>query len=108
MYLDANNFYGWTMSQKLPVDGFKFVKKLLKFNECFIKDYDENSNKRYFLEVDVEYPNDLLSLRSDLPFLPQRNKIKKCNKLVYSIRDKENYVVHIRALKQALNHGLIL
>ena len=43
MYLDANNLYGWEMSQKLPVDGFKWVKNLSKFNECFIKDYDENS-----------------------------------------------------------------
>ena len=43
MYLDANNLYGWEMSQKLPVDGFKWVKSLSKFNECFIKDYDENS-----------------------------------------------------------------
>ena len=43
-----------------------------------------------------------------MPFLPERKKIKKCNKLVCNIQDKENYVVHIRALKQALNHGLIL
>ena len=53
MYLDANNLYGWAMSQKLPVDGFKWVKELLKFNKDFIKNYDENSNKEYFLEVDV-------------------------------------------------------
>ena len=44
------------MSQKLLVNGFKWIKKLSKFNESFIKDYDENSNKGYFLEVDVEYP----------------------------------------------------
>ena len=38
-YLDANNMYGWKMSQKLPVKGFKWVKqkKLSKFNEDFIK-----------------------------------------------------------------------
>ena len=47
------------------------------------------------------------NLHSDLPFLPERNKIKKCNKLVCNIQDKENYVVRIRALRQALNHGLI-
>ena len=56
MYLDANNLYGWGMPQKLPVNGFKWVKKLSKFNEDFIKIYDENSNKGYILEVDVEYP----------------------------------------------------
>ena len=49
-----------------------------------------------------------LNLHSDLPFLPERNKIKKCNKLLCNIYDKENYVVNIRALNQALNHGLIL
>ena len=38
-YLDANNLYGWVMSQKLPVDDFRWVKKLSKFNEDFIKNY---------------------------------------------------------------------
>ena len=107
MYLDANNSYGWGISQTLPVNGFKWVRKLSRFDECFKKDYDENSNKGYILEVDVEYTKNLFNLLSDLPFLLQRNKALKCNKLVCSIRDKENYVVHIRALKQALNHGLI-
>ena len=55
MYLDANNLYGWAMSQQLPVNSFKWVKELSKFNESFIKGYDENSDKGYFLEVDVEY-----------------------------------------------------
>ena len=41
-------------------------------------------------------------------FLPERMKIKKCNKLVCNLSDKNNYFVHIRTLKQALNHGLIL
>ena len=50
----------------------------------------------------------LKNLHGDLPFLAERKKIKKCNKFVCNIHDKENYVVHIRALKQALNHGLIL
>ena len=91
----------------------KWVKKLSKFNERssaedFIKHYDENSNKRYILEEDFEYPKNLFNLHKDLPFLAERKKIKKCKKLVCSIHDKENYVVHIRVLKQALNHGLIL
>ena len=106
IYLDANNWYGWAMSQKLPVNGFKWVRNLSKFNEHFIKNYDENSNKTYFIEVDDEYPKKLFSLHSDIPFLRERKKIKKCN--VSNIQDKENYVAHIRALKQALNHGLIL
>ena len=107
-YLNADNLYEWAMSQKLRVNGFKWVKKLSKFNWRFTKIYDENSDKGYFLDVDVEYSKHLLNLHTGLPFLPERNKIKKCNKLVCNIYDKENYVVHIRALKQALNHGLIL
>ena len=109
-YLDANNLYGWAMSQKLPVDGFKWIEKddISKFDEKFIKNYDENSDKGYILEVDVEYPKSLHKLHSDLPFLPERMKINKCNKLVCTVQDKENYVFHKIALKQAIDHGLIL
>ena len=73
-FLDANNLYDWAMSQKLPVDGFKWVKKLSKFNENFIKKYDENGNKGYFLEIDAGYREKLLGLHNDLPFLPKRKK----------------------------------
>ena len=79
-----------------------------QFNKDFIKNYDEDSNKEYLLEVDVEYPKNLLNAHCDLPFLPERMKIKKCNKLVCNMHAKENYVVHIRALKHAIDHGLIL
>ena len=96
MYLDANNLHGWEMSQKLPVNGFKWLKKLSEFNVSFIKGYDEYSGKEYFLEVDVEYPKHLFSLHSNFPFLPERKKIGKCNRLVCNIQDKENYVVHIK------------
>ena len=108
MYLDANNLYGWAMSQKLPVNGFKWENDLSRFNEDFIKNYNENSDIGYFLEVDVEYPKKLFGSHKDLPFLPERKKLEKVEKLVCSIEDKEKYVIHIRALKQALNHGLIL
>ena len=87
MYLDANNLYGWLMSQKLPINSFKWVKNLSKFNESFIKNYDENSDKGYFLEVDVKYPKKLFNLHSDLPFLLERKQIKKCNKLVCTIQN---------------------
>ena len=80
-------------------------KNIFKFDEDFIKNYDEDSIKGYILEIDVEYLKRLLNLRSDLPFLSERMKIKKCNKLVCNINDKENYVVPIRVSKQALNHG---
>ena len=107
-YLDANNLYGWAMSQKLPVNGFKWENDLSRFNERFIKNYNENSDIGYFLEVDIDYPKELFNLHKDLPFLPERKKVEKVEKLICSIEDKEKYVIHIRALKQALNHGLKL
>ena len=107
-YLDANNLYGWATSLKLQVNGFKWESDLLRFNEDFIKSYNENSDVGYFLEVDIEYLKQLWSSDRDLPFLPEGRKLQKVEKLVCSIEDKEKYVIHIRALKQALNHGLIL
>ena len=71
------------MSQKLPVNGFEWVEDLSQFQEDVIKNYDENSDKGYFLEVDVEYPGNLFHLQRDLPFLPERKKMGKCNKLVF-------------------------
>ena len=89
MYSDANNLYGWAMSQKLPVGGFKWIKKdeLSKFNENFIKNYDENSDEGHILEVDAEYPKNLRTLHNDLPFLPERMKNNECSKLVCNIQD---------------------
>ena len=58
------------------------------------------------MEVDIEYPRKLHDLHSDLPFLPETMKIYKCKKLVCNLRNKKNYVVHIKPLKQALNYGL--
>ena len=57
-YLDANNLCGWAMSQKLPVRNFKWIEKddISKFDEEFIKNYDENGNKGNILEVNVEFP----------------------------------------------------
>ena len=77
-YLNAKNFYGWAMSQKWPVDGFKWKKNKLKFNEDFIKNYDEDGDKGYVFEVDVEYAKNLQDLHIDLPFLTERMKINKC------------------------------
>ena len=68
---------------------------------------NKDSNKGYILQVDIEYPKDLHDLHSDFPFFPERMKINKCSKLVCYLHDKNNYVVCIRALKHAFNHGLI-
>ena len=108
MYVDANNLYVWAMSKKLPVDGFKWVDGLSMFTEYFIKSYDEEGDVGYLLVVDIEYPKTLCMLHSELPFLPEKMKINKCTKLVCNVTDKENYSIHIAALKQALNHGLKL
>ena len=96
MQLDANNLYGRAVFQILPVNCFKWKKDVFKFDEDLIKNYD----KRYILKVDVEYPKNLRSLHNDLPFFAERMKIKKCNKLVCNVYDKENYVAYVRSLKQ--------
>ena len=80
MYLEANNLYGWAMSQKLHVNNFIWIINLSKFNESFIKNYDENSNTGYFLEVDVEYPTNLFNLHKYLPFLPERETERERNR----------------------------
>ena len=108
MYVDANNLYGWAMSKKLPVDGFKWVDDLSMFTEDFIKSFDEEGDAGYLLVVDIEHPKTLRMLHSDLRFLPDRMKVNKVKKLVCNVTDKENYSIHIVALKQALNHGLKL
>ena len=73
------------MSKKLPVNGFKWTN-IHKINEEFIKNYNENDNLGYILEVDVRYPKRLHELHSDLPFLSERMKIDKCNKLVCNLK----------------------
>ena len=107
-YLDANNLYGWAMSQKLPVNDFKWIKKeeLSKFNEDFIKNYDENGNIGYFCEVDIEYPKKLFNIQKDLSFLTESKKVNNVEKLICDVEDKKKYVIHIKALKQAINNGL--
>ena len=108
-YLDANNLYGAAMSEKLPISGFKWVNDISGINEKFLKNYDKrNSDKGCILEVDVDYPSKLHKLHSDMPFLPERIKIDKTQKLVCNLRDKKKYVVHISILKQALDHRLKL
>ena len=79
-----------------------------QFNKDFIKSYNEESDEGYFLKVDVQYPEKLRELHNDLPFLPEGMKIEKVEKLVTNLYGRIEYVIHIRNLKQALNHRLIL
>ena len=72
MHLDKNILYGSPMSQKFHVNSFKWRENVSKFDKDVIKNYDEDSNKGYILEVDVKYPKSLLNLHSDVPFLPER------------------------------------
>ena len=106
--MDPNNLYGYAMSKKLPVDGFEWEEDLSTIDEDFIKNYDKDSDVGYFIEADVEYPKELHTLYSDLPFLPERMEVSECKKLICNLYDTKNYVDHISSLKQALNHGLIV
>ena len=81
-YWDANNLHGCAMLQKLPVNNFEQIEDTSKFNENFIKNYDEESDEGYFLGVNIQFPEKLHELHNDLPFLPERMKIENIEKLV--------------------------
>ena len=105
-YRDVNNLYGWAMLQKLPVNNFEWIKDTSQFNKDFVKNYDEESDEGYFLEVDVQNLEQLHELHNDLPLLPEKMKTEKVEKLVDSLHDKTEYVIDIRNFKKALGHGL--
>ena len=103
MYWDTVNLFRWVIPQKFPVDNFGWEEY-----KKFRKNYDDDSDKRYIFAVDAEYPKQLHDSHIDLIFLPGNMKIKKFQKLLCNLYEKEIYIVHIRTLKQALNHRLIL
>ena len=107
-YLDANNLYGWAMSEALPIHGFKWVKNVEEFTAKTITKLAKKNKHGYLLEVDVDYPGELHEKHNELTFLPEKMEIDKVMKLVPNLFNKKQYVVYIRALSQALNHGLIL
>lgn len=94
--------------KKLPADGFEWRKVLVRFNEKFIQNYNDDCVKGYMFQANVKYAKELNKLQIELPFLSKRMKINKCEKLVSNLQDKKNYVIHIRAFKHALDHGLII
>ena len=71
-YWAVNNLYGWAMSQTLLVNNFEWIKDTSQFNENFIKNYKEESDEVYFLEVDIQYLEKLLKFHNGLLFLPKR------------------------------------
>ena len=91
----------------LSVNKTEWIKDASQFNEDFLKNYNEESDEEYFLEVDVQYPENVNELHNDLPFLPERMKIEKVKKLLANLNDKTECVINIRYSKQGLNHGLI-
>ena len=102
-YAKANNKYMKSFdknkeSKHLILNGLKLLLSLMKIS---LKNYDEKREEGYFLEVDVQYPEKLYEPQSDLPFLPERKKLKNAKKLVVNLQDKDKYVVYIKILKQA-------
>ena len=103
-YLDTNNLYGWAMSQPLPPGGFHWVD--IKPDK--ISKLAKSKSKGYLLEVDIRYPKELHDSHYNLPFMCERMKINGVEKLIPNLCYKKRYIIHIRALEQALKHGLVL
>ena len=89
-YLDANNLYGWAMSKQLPTSGFKWMTD---------NQLDDWKHLSCFLEVDLEYPEDLYDLHNDYPLASERIKIGNVEKLIPNLNNQTNYVVHYKNLK---------
>ncbi|XP_072047131.1 uncharacterized protein [Amphiura filiformis] len=98
-YLDANNLYGWAMSQPLPTGDFEWMTP---------KQLDSWDEIPCILEVDLEYPKKLHDLHNDYPLAPERVTVNRVEKLIPNLGDKEKYVIHHTALKQCLDLGLKL
>ena len=96
------------MSQKLPMNSFEWIEDTFEFNNNLIKNHNEESDEGCFVEVDVQYPEKLHELHNGLPFLPERMKVEKFEKLVANFHNKTEYVIHITNLKQVLNHRSVL
>ena len=125
MYLDANNLYGWAMSQYLPTGGFKWLTEK-QINKINLAQYNEDSNKGLLIEVDLEYPKDLHDLHNDYPLAAERvcvnnNMLSEyckriatkynistglVSKLIPTLSNKEKDVLNYRNLQLYLDLGL--
>ena len=92
------------MSEKCPVNNFEWMEDTFQFYEDFIKSYIEKSN--VFLKLMFKILKNYMKFIRN--FLPEKMKIEKVKKPVANLHDKNEYVIHIRNLKQTLNHGLVL
>ena len=126
MYLDANNLYGWAMSKPLPKSGFKWKRVMPTEEEIMNK--KENAKKGWILEVDLEYPAELHKEHNSYPLAQEKKVVKKenmsdyqknlikeldlkipnSNKLLLTLEDKNDYVVHYENLKFYLKQGMKL
>ena len=125
MYLDANNLYGWAMSQYLPTGCFKWMTKN-QIDKIDLAKYKEDSKKGLILQVDLAYPEELHDLHNDYPIAPEKVKVggnmiseyckniaKKykistglVHKLIPTLSNKEKYVLHYRNLQLYTDLGL--
>ena len=119
MYLDANNLYGWAMSQYLPTGGFRWMTQK-QIDKIDLAKYKEDSEKGLIMEVDLEYPEELHNLHNDYPCYPSTMLSKYCknisdkykistglvHKLIPTLSNKKNYVLHYRNLQLYLSLGL--
>ena len=112
-YLDANNLYGWAMSQSLPTGGFKWMSNITKEKVMDILEKTNssmnNTGKRgYIFEVDLEYPKELWKTHNDYPLAPEKIKVNGVEKLISHFKLHKKYVIHYRNLRQCLELGLRL
>ena len=125
MYLDANNLYGWAMSQYLPTGNFRWMKDK-EINKIDLGKYKADGKKGLIHEVDLEYLRELHNLHNDYPVAPEKAKVFKnmlsgyckktaekykisigqVNKLIPTLKDKKEYVLHYRNLQLYLDLGL--
>ena len=118
MYLDANDLYGWAVNQHLPAGGFKWMMDK-KINKIDLGKYKADGKKELILEVDLEYPRELHNLHNDHPVAPEKAKVSRhmlssyckeiaekykismgqVNKLIPTLNDKKEYVLHYRNLQ---------
>ena len=112
-YLDANNLYGWAMSQNLPTHGFKWMSNITKEKVIEILDKANHSmsnhgRKGYIFEVDLEYPEHLWDTHNDYPLAPEKIKVNGVEKLICHFKPRIHYVIHYRTLRQCLELGMRL